>query len=39
MSGFMDSGMTNLQEAISGLILPAKDVARATQRAMEVESY
>jgi hypothetical protein len=37
--GFMGSGMTNMQEAMSGVILPAKEIAKATQRAMEVESY
>jgi S1-C subfamily serine protease len=35
--GFMGSGMTNIQEAMSGVILPAKEIAKATQRAMEVE--
>ncbi|MCP4045901.1 MAG: serine protease [Gammaproteobacteria bacterium] len=37
--GFMGSGMANIQEALSGVILPAREIAKATQRAMEVESY
>ena len=37
--GFMGSGMANIQEAMSGVLLPAKEIAKATQRAMEVESY
>jgi len=37
--GFMGSGMANIQEAMSGVILPAKEITKATQRAMEVESY
>lgn len=37
--GLLGSSMSGLQEGMSGFILPAADVARATQRAMEVESY
>jgi S1-C subfamily serine protease len=39
LSGFMGGNMADLQEGMSGLILPAEDIAKATQRAMEVESY
>jgi hypothetical protein len=37
--GFMGSGMANIQESMSGVILPAKEITKATQRAMAVESY
>lgn len=37
--GLLGSSMSGLQEGMSGFILPAADVARATERAMEVESY
>ncbi len=36
--GFMGSGMANITDALSGVILPAREIAKATQRAMEVES-
>lgn len=38
-AAFLGSGFANFQEAQSGVILPADDIAKATQRAMEVESY
>ena len=37
--GLLGSGMANFHEGQSGLILPANEVVRATQRAMDVESY
>ena len=39
LPGLMGGGMANLQEGMSGVILPAEDIAKATQGAMEVESY
>lgn len=39
LSGIMGGNMTMMQEGMSGVILPAEDIAKATQRAMEVESY
>ncbi len=38
-ASILGGGMANLQEAQSGVILPANEIAKATQRAMEVESY
>jgi len=34
--GMFGAGMTNLQDAMSGLVLPAAEVVKATQRAMEI---
>ena len=39
LQGFMGVNMANMQEGMSGVILPAVDIVKATQRAMEVESY
>jgi hypothetical protein len=39
ITGLMGSGFASFQEGMSGFILPANEMVKATQRAMEVESY
>ena len=38
-AAYLGSGMANFQEAQAGVILPADEITKATERAMEVESY